>query len=89
MSVLQAALAGARGLHVSLLLLLLADSAFNQDTTLVPAILNSLITRNHCGRRNNRGLIDGRLKSRLCEQSARHYREMVRHPWESKTIIQA
>uniref|UniRef100_A0A0A9GVU6 Secreted protein n=1 Tax=Arundo donax TaxID=35708 RepID=A0A0A9GVU6_ARUDO len=85
MSVLQAALAGARGLHVSFIILLLADSAFNQDTTLLPAILSSLITRSHCGSRSNRCrcFIDGRLKSRLREQSARHYREMVRHPWES------
>ena len=76
---LQAALAGARGLHAGLIIILLADSAFYQDATRCPALFNSGITRSHCGRRRIGGLINGRLKRRLREQSARHYLEMVRH----------
>jgi hypothetical protein len=85
---LQAALAGARGLHVGLIIIILADSAFYQDATRCPALFNSgIITRSHCGRRRIGGLINGRLKSRLREQSARHYHEMVRHLWKDKNEI--
>ena len=76
---LQASLAGARSLHAGLVVILLADSAFYQDTARWPAILDRHIARSRRGRGHGRGLTNGGLKTRLRQQSACHHREMVCH----------
>jgi len=90
-SVLQAALAGAGGLHVRLVTFLLADSALHHDTTLGLAHAQLSIFRSDggigpivAGRRRRLGagerLVNGGPERRLREQPARHQREVVRHP---------
>jgi len=86
-SVLQAALAGAGGLHVGLVTFLLADSALHHDTTLglAHAQLNILrIGPIVAGRRRRLGagerLVNGGPERRLREQPSRHQRQVVRHP---------
>jgi len=77
---LQASLAGARSLHAGLVVILLADSAFYQDSTArLPAILDRHIARSRCGGGHGRGLPNGGLKTGLRQQPACHHREMVCH----------
>jgi len=90
---LQAALAGAGGLHVSLVTFLLADSALHHDTTLGLALAHAqlnifrndggigLVVAGGCSGSYGigKGLVDGGLERRLREQPARHQREVVRH----------
>jgi hypothetical protein len=85
---LQAALAGAGGLHVGLVTFLLADSALHRDTSLhlahvqvnIGRGVGLIITSSRRGSEGDDGdLVDGGPERLLREQPACHQREVVCH----------